>query len=112
MTIKRLLAVLKWLLVAIFLFTVVACSMGAPAPTYPAGSNVEVNVGDMWYLPINKDGLPESNIDLIFTEIEAWQVEHPTLEIVDVDYLYMQNTYSGTTSNYTYGVSLLTKVRE
>jgi hypothetical protein len=49
------------------------------------------------------------NIETIFIAIQDWQVQHSELEIVDVDYLYMQNTYSSKTENYTYGISLLTK---
>lgn len=97
--------------VAILLaFLLMSCG-GAPEPTHtPQSSNSGiVHTGDMWYLPVNLDGLPEANMEAIFTIIGNWQREHPKLEIVDVDFHYMQRTYSEYTSNYTYGVSLLTK---
>jgi len=84
---------------------------GAPEPIHPVlsqDSKVEsVEVGNMVYIPINRLGLPEVNIEVIFTVIQSWQEKHPDRQILDVDYVWMQNTSNVNTSNYTYGVTIL-----
>lgn len=103
-------------LTCLFLFTVACASEtgGAPLPVHTSTQVETLSVepvqnGNLWYLPINKPGLPEANIEIIFLVVNDWQLEHPDLEIIDIDYLYMQNTYAISTSNFTYGVSLLVK---
>lgn len=80
-----------------------------PAAPVPAPGVGNVEIGNSTYIPINRDGTLESNIEVVFAAVDKWEKAHPDREIVDLDYVHQQNAYA--TGPYTFGVIIYSQSR-
>jgi hypothetical protein len=71
------------------------------------GQYLTIEIGNMVYLPINKEGSVENNIEDIFKTVQAWEENNLEKEIISFQYVYKQEAYA--ISPYVYGVSLYWK---
>lgn len=99
---------LKLLPILIFAALVVGCSSSRPVsavkalPANAYDMSVVVTVGNHSYIPINLDGKPNENVDVILGALKAFESANPNLEVTGWQIEKQQLAY--VTSPYTYGI--------
>jgi hypothetical protein len=78
-------------------------------PGVPPSMGGLVEIGNCTYIPINRDGRKEANIEVVFTAVTNWENDHPEREVVFFDIADQQTAY--TTTPYTYGVTIYSRLK-
>jgi len=99
----------------VILIAVVAC-VASPVHTAPSADKIpavtpgNVEVGNMTYIPVNRVGDLEANIELVFVAVQTWEDQHRDREVVSISPVHQQRAYA--TSSYTFGVIIYSRSKK